>query len=87
MVEGATPLFLPLVRHRGGVKGDRENDTLTLPSAGGRSLHSGPCGKAEMLNTGTRVVLLNVAQVSGRPLRMAAAIGDSDKPCDLASKY
>ena len=45
-VEGATPLFLPLVRHRGGVKGDRQNDTFTLPLKGGRSLHSDPCGKA-----------------------------------------
>ena len=43
-VEGATPRFWPLVRHRGGVKGDRQNDTFTLPSAGGRSLHSDPCG-------------------------------------------
>ena len=45
-MEGATPLFLPLVRHRGGVKGDRQNDTFTLPLKGGRSLHSDPCGKA-----------------------------------------
>ena len=47
MVEGATPRFLPLVRHRGGVKGDRQNDTFTLPLKGGRSLHSDPCGKAD----------------------------------------
>ena len=46
MVEGATPLFWTLVRHRGGVKGDTQNDTFTLPSERGRSLHSDPCGKA-----------------------------------------
>ena len=33
-MEGATPLFWPLVRHRGGVKGDMQNDTFTLPSMG-----------------------------------------------------
>ncbi len=63
-VEGATPRFWPLVRHRGGVKGDRQNDTFTLPSAGGRSLHSDPCGKAERLKTWTRVVLLNLAWIA-----------------------
>ena len=41
-VEGATPLFWTLVRHRVGVKGDTQNDTFTLPLKGGRSLHSDP---------------------------------------------
>ena len=44
LVEGATPLFWTLVRHRVGVKGDTQNDTFTLPLKGGRSLHSDPCG-------------------------------------------
>ena len=30
----------------GRVKGDRQNDTLTLPFSGGRSLHIDACGKA-----------------------------------------
>ena len=60
LVEGATPLFWTLVRHRVGVKGDTQNDTFTLPLKGGRSLHIDPCGKAEMLKAWTRVVLLNL---------------------------
>ena len=46
MVEGATPLFLPLVRHRAGGGGARQNPPPPLPFSGGRSLHSDPCGKA-----------------------------------------
>ena len=61
LVEGATPLFWTLVRHRVGVKGDTQNDTFTLPLKGGRSLHSDPCGKAEMLKTRTQIVLFNLA--------------------------
>ena len=63
-VEGATPLFWTLVRHRVGVKGDTQNDTFTLPLKGGRSLHIDPCGKAEMLKAWTRVVLLNLALIA-----------------------
>ena len=45
-MEGATPLFRPLVRHRGRVAG-APLCAHQLPSPfGGRSLHSDPCGKA-----------------------------------------
>ena len=44
-VEGATPRFLALVRHRRVLSGAYSDARLTLPS-GGRSLHSDPCGKA-----------------------------------------
>ena len=45
-VEGATPLFKPLVRHRGRGAG-APLCAHQLPSPlGGRSLHSDPCGKA-----------------------------------------
>ncbi len=40
-VEGATPLFLPLVRHRGVFTGAYSGARSTLPG-GGRSLHSDP---------------------------------------------
>ena len=46
LVEGATPLFWALVRHRGGRAG-APLWSHHLPSPlGGRSLHSDPCGKA-----------------------------------------
>ena len=45
MVEGATPPFWTLVRHRPVLTGARSGARLTLAS-GGRSLHSDPCGKA-----------------------------------------
>ena len=38
----------------------RKNDTFTLPLKGGRSLHSDPCGKAEM-KTWNQVILVNLA--------------------------
>ena len=61
MVEGATPGFSALVRHRAGGDGAPEwSHHLPSPS-GGRSLHSDPCGKAEMLKTWTQIVLLNLA--------------------------
>ena len=60
IVEGATPLFWTLVRHRGGVKGDTQNDTFTLPSERGRSLHSDPFGKAAM-KTWSQVIPVNLA--------------------------
>ena len=64
MVEGATPLFWTLVRHRGGGAG-APLWSHHLPSPlGGRSLHSDPCGKAEMLKTWTRIVLLNLALIA-----------------------
>ena len=44
-MEGATPPFCPLVRHRRVLTGAHSGARLTLPS-GGRSLHSDPCGKA-----------------------------------------
>ena len=45
-MEGATPLFKPLVRHRGRGAG-APLCAHQLPSPlGGRSLHSDPCGKA-----------------------------------------
>ncbi len=40
-VEGATPSFLPLVRHQGGGGGARQDSPSPLPG-GGRSLHSDP---------------------------------------------
>ena len=40
-VEGATPIFLPLVRHRGGLAVSLHSSRLTRPF-GGRSLHSDP---------------------------------------------
>ena len=40
-MEGATPLFLPLVRHRGGFTGAYSGARSTLPGVG-RSLHSYP---------------------------------------------
>ena len=40
-MEGATPLFLPLVRHRGVFTGAYSGARSTLP-VGGRSLHSDP---------------------------------------------
>ena len=58
---GSDPLFLAAGAPPGRVKGDRQNDTFTLPSERGRSLHSDPCGKAETLKTWSRVVLLNLA--------------------------
>ena len=45
-VEGATPSFLPLVRHRGGVSGPPFGPPFTPLLRGGRSLHTDPCGKA-----------------------------------------
>ncbi len=43
LVEGATPPFLTLVRHRRVLTGARSGARLT-PASGGRSLHSDPCG-------------------------------------------
>ena len=48
MVEGATPLFWPLVRHGGGQRVTGVRTPFDLPT-GGRSLHSDPCGKAVKL--------------------------------------
>ena len=45
LVEGATPPFWTLVRHRRALTGARSGARLT-PASGGRSLHSDPCGKA-----------------------------------------
>ena len=44
LVEGATPPFSPLVRHRGGVNGPPFGPPFTPPLRGGRSVHSDPCG-------------------------------------------
>ena len=41
-VEGATPCFSALVRHRAGGGGARQNPPPPLPFLGGRSLHSDP---------------------------------------------
>ena len=41
-VEGATPCFSALVRHRAGGGGARQNSPPPLPFSGGRSLHSDP---------------------------------------------
>ena len=46
LVEGATPLFWPLVRHRGGGGGAPEWSHHLPSPLGGHSLHSDPCGKA-----------------------------------------
>ena len=64
MVEGATPLFWTLVRHRGGGAGAPVGSHHLPSPLGGRSLHSDPCGKAEMLKTRTRIVLLNLALIA-----------------------
>ena len=59
LVEGVTPLFLPLVRQPASVHRRTQWRTINTPLEGGRSLHSDPGGKAEMLKTWARVVLLN----------------------------
>ena len=41
-MEGATPTFLPLVRHRAGGGGACQNSPPLLPFSRGRSLHSDP---------------------------------------------
>ena len=64
LVVGATPLFWTLVRHRGGGAGAPVGSHHLPSSLGGRSLHSDPCGKAEMLKTWTRIVLLNLALIA-----------------------
>ena len=50
---GSDPPFLAAGAPPGRVKGDRQNDTFTLPLKGGRSLHSDPCGKAGSRQAGT----------------------------------
>ena len=55
------PRFFGAGAPPGRVKVDRGPDTFTLPLAG-RSHHSDPCGKAEMLKIWTRVVLLNLVR-------------------------
>ena len=58
---GAPPLF---TLHSAPPSGDDNcapNCALFIPFSGGLSLHSDPCGKAEMLKTWSQVVLLNLA--------------------------
>ena len=50
--------------HRGGGAGAPVGSHHLPSPLGGRSLHSDPCGKAEMLKTWTRVVLLNLALIA-----------------------
>ena len=62
LVEEATRSF-DVGAPPGRRKSDRQNDTFTLPFSG-RSLHSDPFGKAEILTTWIRVVLLNPASAA-----------------------
>ena len=66
MVEGATPPFSALVRHRGGVNGPPFGPPFTLPLRRGRSLHSDPCGKTiELTRTPVSVILLGATATAG----------------------
>ena len=65
-VEGATPLFGPLVRHRGESLVRPYVRTSPPPLWGGRSLHSDPCGKAiEPMMKSTFMILMAAAATTG----------------------
>ena len=53
LVEGATPSFLPLVRHRGVFTGAYSGARSTLP-VGGRSLHSDPWREGGQIGSDAR---------------------------------
>ena len=71
-MEGATPPFSALVRHRGGVCGPPFGPPLT-PPGGGRSLHIDPCGKAPMKTTEETTEFPFVAGWNAQKLGVCAA--------------
>ena len=72
MVEGATPPFWPLVRRGGGQRWTGVRTPFASPLRGGRSLHSDPCGKAE-IHPWTQALLIIVA-LTAVALRMCLSL-------------
>ena len=60
-VEGATPPIFAAGAAPASVHRRTQWRTINTPLEWGRSLHSDPCGRAEMLKIWTRVVLFNLA--------------------------
>ena len=88
LVVRATPSFLPLVRHRGGVSSPPFGPPFTPLLRGGRSLHTDPCGKATkpMRKPSTKILVDSDAAVGTGHVAWACFPNRAAIPCWFSSR-